>query len=311
MASKGRQTWFTDIVTAALGESIMEADDVTKHATPDVLAESLPADLMSKVLQAALSSGSMTPKVILETLTPALLSAHVPHPVLWESVESVAKRAGLAEASEGGNGVGDARRRFLQVVLESGLANECVTADDVLAHATPDVLATHLPPPLKAKMLSAGLAANALNPQLIVDTLGVEDLSTHLPIRVLWSCGQQAAARSLGDADAADVGAALNKPLSPPVPTAPARAKTATGGSKTASTKTKAKTKGKSRAKSKADAQSFDEDTRVGEEAKWVADDDFEVLEEAEAVGAGDILAGDWSGDEQTDAGANLGNGRR
>ena len=284
MASNGRTDWFTQILGAALSESVMEPADVTKHATPDVLAKHLPAELMSKVLQAALSAGSMTPSSMLETLEPSALAEHVPHDILWASVEAIAERGAFAQAAESGTGVFDDKRRFLQKLLESGVVTGCLTADDLLEHFGAEVLATHLPTELKAKLLAAGLQANALNAQLVLDTIGVEAMSAHFPIQTLWGCGKDAALRAIGDKTADKK----------------------SGGAKAKSTAGK----GKGRAKSKAGPPS--QPPAVGkeaDEAKWVADDDFEVLEESDAVG--DILATDWVGDEQTDAGADVGGRRR
>ena len=43
------------------------------------------------------------------------------------------------------------RKAWFQKVVESGLQNEIFNPTDVLAHATPDVLASHLPPELLSK----------------------------------------------------------------------------------------------------------------------------------------------------------------
>ena len=68
------------------------------HATPDVLATNLPAELLSKILASSLAAGAMTPERVLETLTPELLAAHVPHDVLWACIAAAAARAGVTGA---------------------------------------------------------------------------------------------------------------------------------------------------------------------------------------------------------------------
>jgi hypothetical protein len=70
---------------------------VLTHATPDVLANHLPPELLSKVLAASLASGSMTPERVLETVTPELLSTHLPHEVLWQCIAAAAARAGVTK----------------------------------------------------------------------------------------------------------------------------------------------------------------------------------------------------------------------
>ena len=51
----------------------------------------------------------------------------------------------------------DNRQAWFARVVESGLQNEIFNPADVLAHATPDVLASHLPPELLSKVLQASL----------------------------------------------------------------------------------------------------------------------------------------------------------
>jgi len=90
----------------------------------------------------------------------------------------------------------DQRQAWFQRVVESGLQNEIFNPADVLAHATPDVLASHLPPELLSKVLSASLAAGAMTPERVLETVTPEMLARHLPHEVLWSCITAAAARA-------------------------------------------------------------------------------------------------------------------
>jgi hypothetical protein len=100
MASEARERWFAHMMSAGLEEKIFEPADVLAQATPEVLANHLPPELMSKMLQASLAAGSMTPDRVLETVTPELLAKHVPHEVLWECIESAARQGGLAVPPE-------------------------------------------------------------------------------------------------------------------------------------------------------------------------------------------------------------------
>ncbi len=90
----------------------------------------------------------------------------------------------------------DQRQAWFHRVVESGLQNEIFNPADVLAHATPDVLASHLPPELLSKVLSASLAAGAMTPERVLETVTPEMLAKHLPHEVLWSCIAAAAARA-------------------------------------------------------------------------------------------------------------------
>ena len=90
----------------------------------------------------------------------------------------------------------DQRQAWFARVVESGLQNGIFNPADVLAHATPDVLASHLPPELLSKVLAASLAAGAMTPEGVLETVTPELLARHLPHEVLWSCIAAAAARA-------------------------------------------------------------------------------------------------------------------
>ena len=67
---------------------------------------------------------------------------------------------------------------------------------ELVAHATPDVLASHLPPELLSKVLAASLAAGSMTPERVLETVTPELLAKHLPHDVLWACIVAAAARA-------------------------------------------------------------------------------------------------------------------
>ena len=89
-------------------------------------------------------------------------------------------------------------RKFVSVVIASGLDFGMITPDDVMRHVTMDVLAHHLPTSLKARLLAASLQAKTMNATLVLDTLGVEAIVEHLPITVSWACIAEAGGKSLG-----------------------------------------------------------------------------------------------------------------
>jgi hypothetical protein len=95
MSLEARQRWFARMMESGLEQKIFAPSDVLAHATPDVLATSLPPELLSKVLAASLSAGAMTPDRVLETVTPEAMSKHLPHDVLWACIASAAARAGV------------------------------------------------------------------------------------------------------------------------------------------------------------------------------------------------------------------------
>ncbi len=101
MSSESRQAWFARMVESGLEHNIFAPADILAHATPEVLASHLPAELLSKILAASLSAGSMTPDRVLETVTPVLMAKHLPHDVLWELIRTSAVRAGITTAGRG------------------------------------------------------------------------------------------------------------------------------------------------------------------------------------------------------------------
>jgi hypothetical protein len=98
--SDQRQAWFARVVESGLQHGIFQPADVLSHATPEVLANHLPPELLSKVLASSLAAGAMTPERVLETVTPELLAQHLPHEVLWACIAQAAARAGVSNAGE-------------------------------------------------------------------------------------------------------------------------------------------------------------------------------------------------------------------
>ncbi|MCE9579195.1 MAG: hypothetical protein K8W52_39090, partial [Deltaproteobacteria bacterium] len=88
--------------------------------------------------------------------------------------------------------------RFFVDALGSALDLGLATADDVLKHATPDVLARHLPRPLWAALLAACLRAPRCDAKLVVDTVGIPNLCEHVPKPILWACLAEIGTRALG-----------------------------------------------------------------------------------------------------------------
>jgi hypothetical protein len=90
----------------------------------------------------------------------------------------------------------EARQRWFARMMESGLEQKIFAPSDVLTHATPDVLATNLPPELLSKVLAASLAAGAMTPERVLETVTPDVMSQHLPHDVLWDCIARAAERA-------------------------------------------------------------------------------------------------------------------
>jgi hypothetical protein len=115
-------------------------------------------------------------------------------------------------------------KAFFVDALTSALELRIATPDDVLKHVTPDVLSTHLPRPLWARLLTACLGAPRVDAQLVVDTIGVPNLCEHVPPAIIWNCITALAMRSLGKgviAPPPEARASEPAPARPPVAAGP------------------------------------------------------------------------------------------
>ncbi len=108
---------------------------------------------------------------------------------------------------------------FFTVALSTALEQGLATAEDVLAFATTDVLSTHVPRPLWARLLTSSLGTPGLSAADVVDTLGVANICTHVPAPILWSCVQTIGARAL---ESGEVNAPPVRSVRAAVPPAPA-----------------------------------------------------------------------------------------
>ncbi len=216
MSTSNRQQWFADVLRAGLETRVLAEPDILTHATPAVLIASLPKDLVVQLLDATLATGTMSPEAVVRTATPDVLAAHVPQPVIWECLAAAAQRAGFA-----GDGTPDAAgaREFLRRALEHALTHGITTPKDVVEDVNATVIGHHFPDELKTKLLEASLAAGKMNPELILETLGVEAIAKHAPTHVVWaSLARTGAARTAAAAAGAGEAAAAAAATPPPPP---------------------------------------------------------------------------------------------
>lgn len=183
--SSNRELWYADVLRAGLATSILAEPDILNHATPPVLIASLPKDVLVRLLDATLTSGAMSPQAVVSTASPEILASNVPQPVIWGCIAAAAERAGIL-----GDGPPeeDGAREFLRRALEQALVHSIATPRDVVDHVDASVISHHFPDTLTTKLLEASLAAGKMNPQLILDTLGVDAIAKYAPTRVVWAC---------------------------------------------------------------------------------------------------------------------------
>ena len=90
----------------------------------------------------------------------------------------------------------DARQAWFAQIMASGLEQRILEPKHVLEHATPEVLAAHLPPRIMGKVLQASLSAGAMTPERILETITPDLMAEHIPHEVLWSCISEAVQRA-------------------------------------------------------------------------------------------------------------------
>lgn len=114
-------------------------------------------------------------------------------------------------------------RAFFATTLARALELGVATPDDLLVHATPDVLSLHLPRGEWQKLIAACLAAPRTDARLVVETITVPVLCEHVPLPILWACLAQLAQRALGRGLVAPPPAVTAAPpvAAPPVATPP------------------------------------------------------------------------------------------
>lgn len=89
-----------------------------------------------------------------------------------------------------------ARERWFAEILHAGLDTKLATEQDIVDHATPAVLIACLPRDVLARVLGGALAANAMSPRSIVETVSIELLAEKAPPNVTWACIARIAERA-------------------------------------------------------------------------------------------------------------------
>lgn len=223
MSTSNRQQWFADVLRAGLETRVLAEPDILTHATPAVLIAALPKDIVVRLLDATLATGTMSPEAVVQIATPELLAEHVPGPVIWECLAAAAQRAGFA-----GDGIPDAAgaREYLRRALAQALTHGITAPKDVVEDVNASVLGHHFPDDLKTKLLEASLLAGKMNPELILETLGVEAIAQHAPTHVVWAClARTGAPPRVGASGAATAaGTATTPATATPPPPPPAKA---------------------------------------------------------------------------------------
>lgn len=87
-----KRTFLKEVIAAGLEHGTMTPDDLLVHLGAEVLADNLPKAQHAKLLSASLSSRSMSPQLIVDTLGVSTLCEHLPVHLLWACVADAAER---------------------------------------------------------------------------------------------------------------------------------------------------------------------------------------------------------------------------
>lgn len=88
------------------------------------------------------------------------------------------------------------REKWMAIVLAAALDNDIMTPDDIIAHASPEVMASNLPPDVMSSVLAASLKEGKMTAEVILRTVGPDALSRYIPPDVLWGSVRSAAQRA-------------------------------------------------------------------------------------------------------------------
>src|SRR5689334_11666533 len=126
--------WLGFALEQSLGKGLVEAKDVTQHATAEVLVSQLPHDVLISLLSRALASEQLTPQSVLESAPPSTLAEHLEPDVMWRVLKDAADRAGLSERDKPRN---ERARQWLAAILEGALETELLAPADLMRHLPP------------------------------------------------------------------------------------------------------------------------------------------------------------------------------
>ena len=152
-----RLSWLAFVYDSAIKYGVFRPADVVTHATPEVLANKLPTELLIRIFEVAFDAGKLTAEGILNGVAPpSTLVKHIPANVLWEVVRDAASRHGIAAVSANVPKTGKTPlRSWITEVLANGLEREIFTAADVTRNIPPGEWVKDVPLEVVAKMIAS------------------------------------------------------------------------------------------------------------------------------------------------------------
>lgn len=87
------KTFFVDALTSALDLGVAQPEDVTKHVTPDVLAQHLPRPLWARLITACLGAPRVDARLVIETIGVPNIAEHIPSTIIWGCLAEIGARS--------------------------------------------------------------------------------------------------------------------------------------------------------------------------------------------------------------------------
>jgi hypothetical protein len=89
-----------------------------------------------------------------------------------------------------------ASQRWFVALVDLALKHRIMSSDELMAHATPEALASHLPSEVIARLLTAALASGTMTSGTVLQVVTPELLARHLPLALLWRAVSTAVERT-------------------------------------------------------------------------------------------------------------------
>lgn len=215
-----RLGWLAYTLDEGMRLGVFSPSDLLLHATPEVLAEHLPRELMVKVFASAFSTGRLTPEGILAVAPPSTLVRHVASVVLWGCVREAAHRGGIDAPSDLVRGKAPLRV-WLGHVMGGGIERGIFTPADALRHMPPRDWVRDMPIDLVARLIAAGLTRSNFDSSLALEVICPDALAENVAPHLIWKLLDESAARAFGfglDGGHLQAGDAPTARLTPPSP---------------------------------------------------------------------------------------------
>jgi hypothetical protein len=92
-ASTAGKRWIGEILRRAIADGLCSPDDVVRHVPPAEWVKDAPPNVLAEMLAAGLEKGSFDAKLALAHLTPELLAEHLSPALIWKCIAEAVQRS--------------------------------------------------------------------------------------------------------------------------------------------------------------------------------------------------------------------------